>query len=474
MSTAPSAAGHGQRKYLYVYDLPRNKTTSVKLAEIFKEKQGVQIMTKPQIQRDLFRPFYQAIIPIENDEDMLKAKEFLKYFEVDGCPVRSLVFDASLKRDNKQKINQQNIFYKFPKDQNPDTITYESLSAKFSTFGPIKSIKIAMNANYQKKGFAYICFENEADASKCLATLSKTEPENVKRFEPKENKEGLHSNNLYFKNVPKDMPESEIRKIFDDAGKITSFKLMSNDIGQFGFACYENAITPKMIEQLSQREFSDKDGNKIKLYVKEFLNKERREQEKLHDMIRYKNSKKRCNLYVKNFPNNWTEEDIKSHFSQFGDIERIKLEKGVGRNIYAFVCFKMPDSASKAKAALHGQTVDGKGLVINHYEIKEIRDLQLEEIRDKRDWEKYMQMIQGGGAFAWSQLSNQPNLSHIIQQLLSLMQQQQHADMRSGPKRYPPNQQRRINQRPNQQFGNQQQMMPQQPMQQTPHQGVPQ
>jgi hypothetical protein len=41
MSSAQSAPGQGQRKYLYVYDLPRTKTTSVKLAQIFKEKQGV-------------------------------------------------------------------------------------------------------------------------------------------------------------------------------------------------------------------------------------------------------------------------------------------------------------------------------------------------------------------------------------------------------------------------------------------------
>jgi polyadenylate-binding protein len=352
------------------------------------------------------------------------------------------------------------------------------LSAKFSVFGPIKSIKIAMNSEYQKKGFAYVCFEYEADATKCLNTLGKTEPENVKRFEPKENKETQLSNNLYFKNVPSEMSEADIRKMFSEVGSISSFKLMRHEIGQFGFVSYENVNTAKAIEQLSQKEFTDKDGNKLKLYVKEFLNKERRALEKLHEMIRYKNSKKRCNLYVKNFPNNWTEKEIEDQFSKFGEIERIKLEKGVGRNIYAFVCFKMPDAASKAKQALHGQTFDGKGLVINHYEIKEIRDLQLEEIRDKRDWEKYMQVIQGGAGFAWSQLSNQPNLSHIIQQLLSLMQQQ-HTDMRGQQRRMPhPNHQRRMNPRPNQQFGNQQQVMPQQPMQQTmqqtPHQGVPQ
>jgi len=32
---------------------------------------------------------------------------------------------------------------------------------------------------------------------------------------------------------------------------------------------------------------------------------------------------------------------------------------------------------------------------------------------DKKDWEKYINQ-QGNAAFAWSQLSNQPNLTHII------------------------------------------------------------
>jgi hypothetical protein len=42
----------------------------------------------------------------------------------------------------------------------------------------------------------------------------------------------------------------------------------------------------------------------MKIYVKEALKKEAREQEKKKEMMRYKNSKKRCNLYVKNFPPN--------------------------------------------------------------------------------------------------------------------------------------------------------------------------
>ena len=169
-------------------------------------------------------------------------------------------------------------------------------------------------------------------------------------------------------------------------------------------------------------------GNGQKMYIRHFLNKQQREQEKFMETIRYKNSKKRCNLYVKNFPASWTEVELSNLFKPYGEIEKVRLDKGFANNTFAFVCFKKPDACSHAKQALHGQTYEGKGLIINHYEIKEIRDLQLEEIRDKRDWEKYVAVA--GGGLQWNHLTSQPNLTHIIQQLLQLIQQQPQGDMR--------------------------------------------
>jgi hypothetical protein len=46
-------------------------------------------------------------------------------------------------------------------------------------------------------------------------------------------------------------------------------------------------------------------GDGLKLVVKHALKKNDHEQEKLRETIRYKASKRRCNLYVKNFPNSW-------------------------------------------------------------------------------------------------------------------------------------------------------------------------
>lgn len=168
-----TTTGQGTRKYMYVYDLPKNGVTSVKLAELFKQ-QGITVSTqKPQIHRDLFKPFYTAIIPLE--ESYEAAKEKMRYFEVDGKPVRALPFDPSLRGDNKAKIMDQNVFYKFPKDVDINTFDYEALEKKFKEFGQIKSIKIAFDENHNRKGYAFVCFETKEDSKKCIDTLGKNE-----------------------------------------------------------------------------------------------------------------------------------------------------------------------------------------------------------------------------------------------------------------------------------------------------------
>ena len=84
------------------------------------------------------------------------------------------------------------------------------------------------------------------------------------------------------------------------------------------------------------------------LYVRTAMKKEDRKSEKMKETLRYKTSKKRCNLYVRNFPNEWDESNLKQLFEQHGQIEKIKMEKK-GTSVFAFVCFKTPDAAASAK-----------------------------------------------------------------------------------------------------------------------------
>ena len=108
----------------------------------------------------------------------------------------------------------------------------------------------------------------------------------------------------------------------------------------------------------------------MKFYVQPALPKEQRERELRKQMFKYKFSKKRCNLYVRNLPEDFSEEALKNLFGQFGEIESCKI---LLDNKSAFVCFKTPDCALNAKEKMHEFDINGKKLYVNHYEMKELR-----------------------------------------------------------------------------------------------------
>ena len=59
--------------------------------------------------------------------------------------------------------------------------------------------------------------------------------------------------------------------------------------------------------------------------------------------------------------------------------------------------------------------------------------MQMAELKDKTDWEKYRQQQAGG--FQWNDLTSQPHLTQIIQQLLQLMNQNDSQNNR-GPRQH--------------------------------------
>lgn len=238
-------------------------------------------------------------------------------------------------------------------------------------------------------------------------------------------------NNIYAKNFPATWDEKKLKDLFSQYGNINS--LVTRQIEKDGaksayaFICYGPV---KGNENENDKDYGPKcaaaacaalhdsviEGNTI--YVREALKKEDRLKEKQKEMLRYKNSKKRCNLYVKNFPSTTSSEDLKQHFGRFGEIESIKLfNSKEGEAVYAFVCFKNPDQATQAKMALHQQTYNGKQLYINHYEIKELRKVQQEDVRDKTDFQNYKK--QNPINFSMDMI-NKPEMAQLIQTLFNL------------------------------------------------------
>ena len=64
----------------------------------------------------------------------------------------------------------------------------------------------------------------------------------------------------------------------------------------------------------------------------------------MRETRKFENSKKRCNLYVKGFADSLGEDDIRTLFSTYGEIESLKyIPATAEKKAYAFVCYKAPD-----------------------------------------------------------------------------------------------------------------------------------
>jgi len=353
----------------------------------------------PQIRRDLNRPFYSAIMTIPEDDKFALACKEMRYFELaNGKPSRALPFDNDLLGSNPQKIVDHNIFVR----KIPKTLSPPQLEEHFSRYGDIKSLKISLSSDHQSRGYGFVCFQDPTSAQRALDAEGEADSNQVIRYQPRDKRDFRKIyNNIYAKNFPMNFTEEDVLQLFSAYGRIESIKFDRNDKGPYAFICFnsEDKQDREYGPRCAQLAVDNLNGESMingqqlpdnkKLYVKEALKKTDREAERLRETIKYKSSKKRCNLYVKGFPDTMTENELRQHFSAFGEIESLRMHPP-GDNVkklYAFVCFKKPDEASSAKENI--TTINDKTVTINHYEIKQIRDLNNEAAKDKHDFQLF-------------------------------------------------------------------------------------
>ena len=149
----------------------------------------------------------------------------MRYFEIDGKPCRALPFDRSLLGSNKEKLFDQSVFVKLPKD-----ILHKDLEKIFSECGTIKSLKVSLNPDYSSRGYGFVCFQDKEGALSALNS-SRAEIE-VKPLLPKTTRQMRKLiNNVYVKNIPKDWTVEKVRDLFKPFGNIKSLVLQENEFG---------------------------------------------------------------------------------------------------------------------------------------------------------------------------------------------------------------------------------------------------
>lgn len=277
-------------------------------------------------------------------------------------------------------------------DISPD-VTEAMLFEKFSQIGPVLSIRVCRDVVTRRSlGYAYVNFQNPADAEKAIDTLNFEPIKGDKPMrimwtqrDPSLRKSGV--GNVFIKNLDKGIDNKALCDTFGAFGKILSCKIALDDKGKslgYGFVHYEKQDSADAsIAQLNGKLLNDK-----QVFVGPFVPKKERDRAT-------EGKRKFTNLYVKHLRDDVSTDQLKDVFSQFGPISSVYLQtdpEGKSRR-FGFVSFEDPEDANKAMVEMQGkddipEVQEGKRLYIAAAKKKAERQAELREKFEKLKQER--------------------------------------------------------------------------------------
>ena len=259
-------------------------------------------------------------------------------------------------KKNKMSLTRQSILFISGLDKK---VNENMLYHLFNEYC-VSYIKIAKDhITRESFGYAFIGFKNKVKAEQALQNLNysrlcqKTLRISWYNREPN-NFRNHPENNIFVKNIPKDVTPKEFDEYFSKFGNIISAKIAEDEEGEsmgYGFVLYENEDNAKKaIAECHRKMLKNK-----KLFVCQFQKNRPRKP------LRFNN------LYVRNIPKDWSEKEVRDYFSKYGEISSMlvkspdpsKLNKNLPEekrnNIinhkYAFVCYKSLDGPAENAVA---------------------------------------------------------------------------------------------------------------------------
>merc|ERR1712168_191464 len=299
-----------------------------------------------------------------------------------------------------------------------------------SAFGNILSCKVCVNKpenefdQPESKGYGFVHFETEEAATKAIekvnGKLLKDKKVYVGRFKSRNERireygdRAKQFTNVFLKNMPGEWDEEKIKEIAAQYGPTLSISVqdcaqMSDENGtskKFGFVSFENhEDAEKCVNEMNGKEYGER-----KLYVSRAQKKAERQAELKNKFEKLKQERiqryQGVNLYVKNLDDSITDDILREHFSQFGNITSAKVqmmtdselegkrkEGGDGKEVvsrskgFGFVCFSSPEEATKAVTEMNGRILVAKPLYVALAQRKEDRKAHLQQ--------QYMQRMAG-------------------------------------------------------------------------------
>jgi len=263
-------------------------------------------------------------------------------------------------------------------------VTEALLFELFKSVGPVVSIHVCRDAVTRRSlGYAYVNFNNAIDAERALDTLNYTpikgKPCRImwSYRDPSMRKSG--QGNIFIKNLDKSIDNKVLFDTFSSFGNILSCKVVTDTKGNskgYGFVHYENQ---ESAEQAINKVHGMLLANKI-VFVGVFV--PRRERVPVADPDKF------TNLYVKHFPANWTDAELKQEFEKYGTVQNaVVMRSESSESKFGFVNFENHEDANKAIEATNGKAKFGnspKEAYVTRAQKRGEREQVLKKIKDER------------------------------------------------------------------------------------------
>ncbi|CAD6184821.1 unnamed protein product [Caenorhabditis auriculariae] len=281
-------------------------------------------------------------------------------------------------------------------DLHPE-VTESMLFEKFSASGPVLSIRVCRdNATRLSLGYAYVNFQQPADAERALDTMNfdsiNGKPMRImwSQRDPAMRRSG--NGNIFIKNLDKSIDNKSIYDTFSLFGPILSCKVAVDEEGNskgYGFVHFET--DESALSAISKVNGMLLGGKKV--FVGKFQPRAQRLRELGETAKRFKN------VFVKNFGDSLNQESLEKMFSQFGKITSCAVmnddKEGKSKG-FGFVAFSEPEEAERAVNAMHEQILDGTDtkLFVCRAQKKSERQAELKRRHEMQKAER-MQKYQG-------------------------------------------------------------------------------
>lgn len=195
-------------------------------------------------------------------------------------------------------------------------VTEAMLYEVFNGVGPVASIRVCRDSLTRKSlGYAYVNYYSVQDAEAAIECLNyidiKGHPARIMWSERDPSLRKSGTGNIFVKNLDKAIDTKALYDTFSHFGTILSCKVAIDALGNskgYGFVHYSTEESAKeAIEKVNGMLIG---GSQVS--VAPFLRRTER-MSKMSDVF--------TNLYVRNFPESWTEDNLRQNFGKYGEID---------------------------------------------------------------------------------------------------------------------------------------------------------